>query len=467
MNVSSKVAKFERVLGSNLAVFGKIGWVGFGFVASQVIRLATNIALAWLLAPALLGTMLLINTLRTAGELLTDVGIGQSIVNSRRGGEANFYNTAWTMQIVRGFLLFCAALVASVPLTNAYDNERLAVLFPVAAIVFVVSGFTSTNRFLLQKRLEVRRSTTFNVSFALLGAIVHVAFALYSPTIWALIWGLIVSTLLTTVGTYFLIPENKHRLQWDAEAFRQIFSFGKWIFFSSIVYFAAMNFDRLYLAGAVPFAVLGVYGVARTFADTILFLFQRMANMIVFPKVSGSDLRGFALRDTVAPLRYYTLMAVATLLAAGLAVADKFILLAYDERFAAAAEYLPLMLLGTWFAILASLSDAMMMGIGKPSVTAYANAFKFAVIAMAVPIVLPAYGLLLAIGFFSIAEIGRYVVLTSRMRKENLSFVRQDIAGTLAFIVLAFVFRASTGLVGITSGVQGWAAIVQKALVGV
>ena len=460
-------SKVERILGSNFDVVGKVGWVGFGFVAAQVIRLGTNIALAWLLAPALLGTMLLINTLRTAGELLTDVGIGQSIVNNRRGEEAKFYNTAWTMQIVRGLLLFCVALAASAPLASAYDDPRLSALVSVAAIVFVVSGFTSTNRFLLQKRMEVRRSTTFNVSFALLGAIVHIVFALYSPTIWALLWGLIVSTLLTTIGTYFLIPENRHRLQWDREAFDQIFSFGKWIFFSSIVYFAAMNFDRLYLASAVPFAILGVYGVARTFADTILFLFQRMANMIVFPKISESHMRGYELQETVAPLRYYTLLAVATLLAAGLSIADQFILWAYDQRFSAAAQYLPLMLLGTWFAILASLSDAMMMGIGKPSITAYANAFKFAIIALAVPIVLPTYGLLIAIAFFSVAEIGRYVVLTLRMRGENLSFTRQDIAGTLAFIVMALVFRAGTGLVGLTSGVEGWAAIANAAVVGV
>ena len=69
---------------------------------------------------ALLGTMLLINTLRTGGELLTDVGVGQSVVNNKRGNEPTFYNTAWTIQIVRGLILFVIGAAASFGWLLAY-----------------------------------------------------------------------------------------------------------------------------------------------------------------------------------------------------------------------------------------------------------------------------------------------------------------------------------------------------------
>ena len=69
----------------------------------------------------------------------------------------------------------------------------------------------------------------------------------------------------------------------------QIFTFGKWIFLSSIVYFASTNFDRLYLGSAAAFAVLGVYGIARTLSDLLVALVaRRLCSFVVFPFISSS-----------------------------------------------------------------------------------------------------------------------------------------------------------------------------------
>src|SRR3546814_6735052 len=114
----------RHAFGARRSLLGAAGWVSATFIAQQTLRLVSNIILAWLLAPALLGTMLLINTLRTGGELLTDVGVGQSIVNNPRGSESTFYNTAWTIQILRGLLLFALAIALTVPIARLYDSSE-------------------------------------------------------------------------------------------------------------------------------------------------------------------------------------------------------------------------------------------------------------------------------------------------------------------------------------------------------
>src|SRR3546814_6231858 len=58
----------RHAVGSRRSLLGAAGWVSATFIAQQTLRLVSNIILAWLLAPALLGTMLLINTLRTGGR---------------------------------------------------------------------------------------------------------------------------------------------------------------------------------------------------------------------------------------------------------------------------------------------------------------------------------------------------------------------------------------------------------------
>lgn len=458
MNTLAIFGPIKRLVGGRVELAQKVSWSTGGYAVSQVLRLATNIVLAALLVPELLGTMLLINTLRTGAELITDVGIGQSIVNNKRGNQPAFYHTAWTMQIIRGPLLFGVALAATLPLADLYAEPELATLLPIAATIFLISGFRSPAKSLLQKRLAIRKIAFYEIGVALFSMVIHIGLALYSPTIWALIGGLLLTALFSTTVSFFLLDWRDHKLYFEKEAFGQIFHFGKWIFFNSLVFFAAMNFDRLYLAEAIPFAVLGVYAVARTFSETATTLFLRVANMIVFPKISATDLRGEHLRAMIRPLRLAMIGFIATALAFGITIADQFIMLAYDDRYIDAATFLPVMLVGTWFAILAAMGEATMMGIGRPSAMTFANFMKIVMIILAVPAVLSSFGLLATIAVFALADAFRYVILSLSMYREKLSFMRQDLVATLGLIVLTLLMREISGWLGLTSGIEGWIA---------
>jgi len=400
--------------------------------------------------------MLLINTLRTGGELLTDVGVGQSIVNNRRGSEPDFYNTAWTIQIIRGLILFTLAMLLAVPIASAYESPQLLVLLPLVAPVFILTGLTSPGRFILQKQLNVKKLAIFDLCISLFYIIVQIALALYTPTIWALVFGLLIGTGASAAASFLLIDWRTLRLRWETEAVKAILHFGKWMFLASLIYFLAMNFDRLYFANAISFASLGIYGIARTFADTIMQLFQRMGSLLIFPKVAASNQRGADLQRAIRPMRLATLLLVAVGLAMGTAIADQFIYIFYDARYHEAGLFLTILLVGSWFGILATMADAMMMGVGKPSGVAFSNGAKLAIIAVALPLVLPRYGMNAALVIFVLAEAIRYAVLAWRKRGVGLSFLRQDAALTILFFILIFLFREASMLAGLTGGIDAW-----------
>ena len=69
-------------------------WTVGSFGLSQGLRLVMNIILARLLAPELFGIMVIVNSLRTGIELLSDVGIGQNVIYHKDGNDPEFYNTA-------------------------------------------------------------------------------------------------------------------------------------------------------------------------------------------------------------------------------------------------------------------------------------------------------------------------------------------------------------------------------------
>ena len=83
----------------------RIGWATGSFGLVQVLRFANNVILARLLSPPLFGLMLIVNSIKTGVELISDVGINQNIISNKAGHTPDFYDTAWTLKVIRGVAL--------------------------------------------------------------------------------------------------------------------------------------------------------------------------------------------------------------------------------------------------------------------------------------------------------------------------------------------------------------------------
>lgn len=437
-------------------MMSQITWVAGSYGVSQGLRLFTNVILARLLAPQLFGVMLIVNTLRTGIELLSDVGIGQNIVSNRKGDQPDFYNTAWTIQIIRGILLFAIALLLARPLAEFYDSKQLIEIIPIISVLFLLTGFQSPSRFILQKRQAVKTIALFDIFIAAVSAVVHIALALYSPTIWALVAGLIIATSISATTSFFLIDFRLHRIKISREHVRSIISFGKWVFASSVVFFLAMNFDRLYFAKEIPFAILGIYGIARTFSDMIGMLVQRVGAMMIFPKVAAFAKERSELRPAIAGLRLKALLATACGLSIVVALSDLVILLLYDDRYIAAAFMLPILMAGAWFSILSTMGESFMLGIGKSVHSAQANFAKLLWLVIFVPLALIYFGFVAALCVIAIADLFRYMSLSLSQWKEGLSFLKQDIALLSLFVFLVVMWRYIFMQLGLVADFGTW-----------
>jgi hypothetical protein len=84
--------------------------------------------------------MALVNTLRMGLELFSDIGVAQNIVNSKRGDEPTFLNTIWTLQVIRGAVIWFVGLILAFPIANFYNDQRLLWLIPIVVFTsFILS----------------------------------------------------------------------------------------------------------------------------------------------------------------------------------------------------------------------------------------------------------------------------------------------------------------------------------------
>ena len=78
--------------------------VGYGSV--QAIRLASNLILTRILFPEAFGLMAIILVFMQGVAMFSDLGVGASIIQNKRGDDPVFLDTAWTVQGIRGAFLF-------------------------------------------------------------------------------------------------------------------------------------------------------------------------------------------------------------------------------------------------------------------------------------------------------------------------------------------------------------------------
>lgn len=428
----------------------RLAWATGSFGAKQFIKMVNNVVLARLLAPSLFGLMLIVNSIRTGVELLSDVGINQNIVSNDRGHTPEFYDTAWTLRAARGIVLGSICFFLSGVLARFFGKPELKTVLPVIALIFVFTGFESTSSALLQKRKRVARVSTFDVASTALTVIAHIVLALITRTIWALVIGSVISSVVALLASYFLIPGVRQRIYIDPKCAKEILSFGKWILFSSVVFFFAMNFDRLYFAKQIALSELGIYSIARSLSDMISNLVINGCNMVVFPAVAAMRVNESQLRAKLIPMRRTLLFLTAVVLSSFVALADIIVKVLYDTRYAEAALFLPLLLIGVWVSILSTVNDALLLGTQRPSYPALANAAKLVTFVVGVPIAFHYSGIVAAIVVLAIGETVRYIVLWSLARRGHLGFLRDDLALSIAFLLLIIVVRELLWAAGLT-----------------
>lgn len=424
---------------SKQAIQGTI-WTIFGYGGSQVLRFGGNLILTRLLAPELFGLMALVNTFIIGLNLFSDLGIRPSIIRSERGDEPDFLNTAWTIQVFRGFGLWITCLLITVPVAKFYNEPQLLWIMPLVGFRTIIAGFESTSLATLNRNLNLKTLTIYDFIVQGLSLTIMVIWAWMSPTIWALIIGVLSSSVFGLIRSHTLNTTMQNRLAWDKSALKELISFGRWIFISTVMTFLASQSDRLILGKLLTLEMLGVYTVAFTLADLPKTLMEAVMNKVVFPVISKQlDLPRSQLRQNLLDKRKLLLLFITLPLAILVCFGDQLILSLYDQRYAQASWMLPMLALGMWPFILNASINKALFALGKPLYIALGNVFKLLYMVILLPLSFYSMGVLGVILVVAFNDIPCYIVVTYGLWKEKLLGLKQDLGATFLLFVLIAV----------------------------
>lgn len=265
-----------RAIRSSLLMVG-----GFGF--SQVLRLTSNLILTRLLFPEAFGMMALVTVFMVGLTQFSDVGVTPAILQSKRGDEQDFLDTAWTIQVMRGISLWLVACGLAWPTAAFYGEPQLLHLLPVASFTLVILGFRPTRMDTANRHLMLGRVTVIDLGTQTIGLIAAVTLAWATGSVWALVASGIVSTLAELYLNSRFLAGGRNRFRWERAAVEELVTFGKWIFLSTVCGFFFSQADKLLIGKFVPLDQFGVYNIGFFLASFPMLLGGMVTRKILIP----------------------------------------------------------------------------------------------------------------------------------------------------------------------------------------
>ena len=436
------------------AVRGSIFTAG-GHGASIVLRLGSNLILTRLLAPELFGLMGLVNIFLQGLTMFSDLGVGPSVIQNRRGEDPDFLRTAWTAQVARGVGLWVLSCAIAWPAAALYDQPALRWLIPLAAVNALLSGFNSTAMFRLGRHLQLGKLTLLSLGTQVIAITGMVIWASVSPSVLALLVPGLIATAVGVFASHRLLPGvPRDRFGWDRSAAHELLTFGKWIFLSTLLAFGTNQADRLVLGKMIPLDLLGVYGIGMLLATMPAQIILKLGQSVAFPaysRVKDQPKRfAAAVQRVRLPLLLVGAFAVTGLVSGGQAMID----VLYDQRYVDAGWVVQAIAAGVWFQILGSTNGSVLLARGESRWLAVAQGFKLAGMVglmllgyqYGLPLGGPLAPLAISAGFpgavagVAASEVIGYVVSALAVRRMRLGvkLIRFDLLLTVAVLATSY-----------------------------
>ncbi len=319
-------------------------WTTGSFAYKYALRLISTIIVTRLLLPEAYGLLSLAMIFVTGLTMFSDIGIAPSVIQSKRGEEADFLRTAWTIKVARGVLLGVLGCAIAWPAAIIYDEPRLFLLICTLSVIPVMDGFVSIMQLVCERRINLKVINIIDMACSTCATVLTILFAWQLGSVWALVIGSMAGAGLKTILSFIFLPKFAHRIELNRKDAIEILTFGGWILLSTMAAFVAVPGLVLIQGALVSVTVLGFITLANTLAWAMGEFISVIMAKVLFPAMAEiARERPEELQPKVYKILsivYYGLLPPFVLLAL---VAHPLIDLLYDDRYAVVGDFLAIM----------------------------------------------------------------------------------------------------------------------------
>ena len=268
-----------------MGYFGKtlkgISWMGLLRLITRFLSFVKIAVLARLLVPSEFGLFGIASLVLALLEILTDTGINAILIQDEFKIK-KYLNTAWTLSIIRGFLISLMIITFAYPVSNFFNAPQAFKLLLLISVAPLIRGFINPLIIRFQKELEFNKEFFIRTSVFLIDALISIYFAYVLRSAVSIIYGLIAGIILELIISFILIkPTPSFKL--EKEKVKNLIRRGKWITASGIFEYIFYNIDDILVGKMLNISALGYYQMAYKISTLPISESSEVVSKVTFP----------------------------------------------------------------------------------------------------------------------------------------------------------------------------------------
>ncbi len=340
-------------------------WSATSSIGRQLVTTLATVVLARLLAPADYGIAVAVTVILGVFELMSQFGIGQSLVRHRRLDPSTTSTTFWASLIIAG-VVSTSVVVFADPLGSLIGQEGLGPFLRLAAVGLAVSMAASVPAGLLTRQMAWSKLTMIQLA----GSIVQfsVAVGLAATTAlgaWVLIIGRVAGSAFQFVGLFWAARWTP-TWEFSPAVVRRDLSFNLGFWSTYVTSYVAKNLDYWVVGRLLGAAVLGVYYIAYVLPVLVRQRITRVLEGVLYPVMARvADDRRRLEAVYVEALGFSTFVTLPAVLGL-VAIADLVVPLFFGTQWSGAVAPMRILAVATAFDALLPVGTALFLALGLP-----------------------------------------------------------------------------------------------------
>lgn len=342
-------------------------WTAIQKYSGMVVGFISSIILARLLLPDDYGAIGMLAIFMSLAEVFIDAGFDSALIQKKEPTQTD-YSTVFYFNLVMSGILYLFIYFFAPLIANFYRMPILCKILRIQGLILFIYAFSIIQRNQIRKNLRFKKLAKITITTSIISLIVTVFLAYMGFGVWALVIQHYVAALVPCIF-FWLTTEWHPSLEYSWKSFKELFSFGSFMFLNNIFTTFSERITGLLVGRWFNPATMGYFSKASSTTDYATLSISGVVLQTTYPlyaKVQDDKVRmANMVKNISSTLAYLTV----PLLSLMILVAKPIFVLLYTERWLPCVPYFRLLCLAGMVICLFAVNNQTISAIGKSKVT--------------------------------------------------------------------------------------------------
>lgn len=256
-------------------------WSAVERFSVQGIQFVASIIIARMLLPSDYGLIAMLSIFMALAQTCIDSGFANALIQKKNRTEID-YNTVFYFNILASVIVYFILYVTAPWIASFFNEPELQRITRLVSLGFVINSFGIVQQAKLTIELNFKKMAYASLLAAISSGIAGIILAYQGWGVWALVWQTLGNNFLRVLFTW-LLSHWMPKMQFSIASFRELFSFGSKLLFSSLLHTLYTNLYTLIIGKVFSAVELGYYNRSFSLAQFPSSNLSNIAVRAIYP----------------------------------------------------------------------------------------------------------------------------------------------------------------------------------------